>query len=294
MRDKQRLRDIILNYYEKPFNELFVAEINHSIRLKTINQRRVEVGKTKLGGVPDLPKSIEWPLNKKGTKHYTFLAQINLQEISTYDIDKQLPNEGLLYFFHDWEEWNDGYVLYSKDISNIERVTAPKELTIERKTLFQRIFNLKGIKFLLPECEIDVYDEYHPISQESLQFERLIRTEKIDNIPNVVMKEDVYEYDMLFDMGENEMTPNHHLLGIYNGIHNEYLQLELLKKRIRINKLSLDQIEGALQWKLLFQMDSDGNLNFMIGDAGKIYFFIHEDDLKVGDFSKVKIIGDTY
>lgn len=41
-------------------------------------------------------------------------------------------------------------------------------------------------------------------------------------------------------------------------------------------------------------LDSDENLKFTWGDLGRIYFFIHEDDLSNHDFSNVRVVGDCY
>ena len=59
-------------------------------------------------------------------------------------------------------------------------------------------------------------------------------------------------------------------------------------------KVTLGEINKALEWKLLFQFDSDDNLEFSWGDWGRVYFFIHEDDLKNRNFDNVKIAVDCY
>ncbi len=294
MKNRQKIIDVISNHFKAPFNELLLDEIRHSIRLKTISNAEIKIGKTKFGGVPHLPESIKWPINKKSNTPYTFIGQINLEEISHIEEENILPKKGILYFFYDREEWDDGCVIYSEEIKDLKSVNVPEELMKERKTFFQKIFNLKGTKLLLTECGVEIFGEYGLVSQNSLEFEKLIRENSIEEIPNVVMEEAVYEDELLFDEGDSAMNPNHHLLGIYNGIHHEYCQLELINEWTKINKLSLELIEKALKWKLLLQIDSDKNLDLMIADSGKLYFFIHEDDLAKKDFNKVKIIGDTY
>lgn len=60
------------------------------------------IGNCRLGGVPDVPKGFEWP------DQMSFIAQLNLQEVARYDVNKILPDRGMLYFFlGDDEEAND-------------------------------------------------------------------------------------------------------------------------------------------------------------------------------------------
>ncbi len=62
-----------------------------------------EVGNTRFGGNPDLPKSIEYPRFGKNWREgkedyvYEFLAQINCAEVN--HLQDYLPRKGMLYFF---------------------------------------------------------------------------------------------------------------------------------------------------------------------------------------------------
>ena len=64
-------------------------------------------GVSKFGGKPDLPEDFEWPYFVTDTyddkevksRPLAFLVQINCEEVSKYDTDKQLPVKGMLYFF---------------------------------------------------------------------------------------------------------------------------------------------------------------------------------------------------
>ncbi|MDL2239264.1 DUF1963 domain-containing protein [Bacteroidales bacterium OttesenSCG-928-K03] len=61
------------------------------------------VGKSKLWGYPDLPESLDYPtgFSDEGVFPLNFICQINCKDIEPYDIDKKLPNSGILYFFAD-------------------------------------------------------------------------------------------------------------------------------------------------------------------------------------------------
>jgi len=45
--------------------------------------------------------------------------------------------------------------------------------------------------------------------------------------------------------------------------------------------------EGVKDWQLLLQLDCDGNLDWMWGDAGMVYFWIRSQDLEPQNFSNV-------
>ena len=45
--------------------------------------------------------------------------------------------------------------------------------------------------------------------------------------------------------------------------------------------------KGITDWQLLLQIDSDDSMETMWGDAGRVYFWIREQDLKNQDFGKV-------
>ena len=56
-----------------------------------------EKSKSKLGGKPNLPSDIRWPVNKKG-RELDFLAQIHCPDLPK---NMGLPEEGTLFFFYD-------------------------------------------------------------------------------------------------------------------------------------------------------------------------------------------------
>ena len=66
-----------------------------AIKPVVVNEN-VASGQSKLGGLPHLPQSIQWP-GRNGIP-FAFAAQINLAEIGL-NIQHPLPESGILYFF---------------------------------------------------------------------------------------------------------------------------------------------------------------------------------------------------
>ncbi|MFN2607352.1 MAG: DUF1963 domain-containing protein [Acidimicrobiales bacterium] len=74
-----------------------------SIRLRATREVETEpaprlVGRTKLGGRPDVGPAFAWPYHHVG-RPLGFVAQVNLAEAAPFDPDSVLPEYGLLSFF---------------------------------------------------------------------------------------------------------------------------------------------------------------------------------------------------
>lgn len=86
---------------------------------------------------------------------------------------------------------------------------------------------------------------------------------------------------------ERPYETTHQLLGNPDPIQND-MQLECqlvtngvdcggdYTKDSRVGVLSA----GAAKWRLLLQVDSDESIGMMWGDLGRLYYWIHEDDLR--------------
>lgn len=85
--------------------DLLLSSSRWGIRLdvSTIDEYR-RTGNSRVGGNPDLPGSMKWPLTQDGVP-MTFLAQLNLVDLTPYtpnDGRGSLPERGMLYFSLVW------------------------------------------------------------------------------------------------------------------------------------------------------------------------------------------------
>jgi uncharacterized protein YwqG len=257
----------------------------NSIRMNSsvIEEGKIPIGHTKIGGRPDLPSHLQWP-NKDG-KYLSFIAQINLNEIPMVKNEfLELPAEGLLCFFYDAEEQPWGYdpedrgrwkVVYIEKTDELVRRGLPEELSQEGA--FETCKVEFSIQTTLPSWESILIDQLNLDEDETDLYLELI--------------EKVFEYN-----GSDASI--HRFLG-----HPDHLQGEMqLECQLASNGLYVGDSTGyenprrmllqpdAISWNLLLQIDSEEEIGMTWGDVGRIYFWIHEDDLIKKDFNNVWLV----
>ena len=280
----------------------FVSEILDSLKKNEItistefNNNSEIVNKSKIGGKPYLPKDFIWPYYQG--LPLSFLAQINLEEVSSLDKDKLLPDKGILYFFYELETQEWGYspqdkgcakVFYFENNSNFDLIDFPKdmedyykipEFKINFKSnislpSYEDFFNLIEDKEELEDItENEFYDIYHSAYDE-LSKKYLVPIEKYIKLlayPDVIqnsMEEECEAVTRGFDMGDVESYPKKY------------------QKEIR---------SASKDWILLFQMDTveTSDYELMFGDSGHIYFWIKKEDLKNKNFENIWLILQCY
>lgn len=293
MKDRKKLIEVIEKYVIEPYKKGTLGEVRPSIRLKTTGMASKDLGRTKLGGCPELSKEISWPKSKFNGSYLSFLGQINLEEVREFDEEGLLPNKGMLYFFFNLDSGDDGKIIFLDEVIELERAVVPEEFKEVKKSFVQRLFGGKSSKRILKESLVEMYKEYNMPSWDSLRLEKIQKSTGTDVKPIDAFEDGIFED--CYEEGETETTSNHHLIGNYRGIQNEYHELDCVDFDFKdLENMELFEIEKALKWKLLFQFDSDNNLEVSVGDWGRIYFFIHEDDLKKQIFDNLKIVVDSY
>ncbi len=105
--------DVDINDLERALQELENATLS-----------KQSLGASRLGGLPDLPQSIEWP--KLEDKLLPFIAQLNLADIPNSRMSA-LPNRGWLYVFGVFGDENDTVAVFSYDgdVSTLSRADRP-------------------------------------------------------------------------------------------------------------------------------------------------------------------------
>lgn len=238
------------------------------------------ISSSRTGGVPDVPIDFVWPTEPQTGRPLSFIAQINLQEVAPFDEDGLLPSEGLLYFFYSAEQEAWGYdsqdagmfsvQYYEGSTSHLQRMPFPENMPEDAH------FTPCA---LVPQTEI------------SLCFDTPI----FNNL-----SED--EQETIFEIF-NEGGPSNKMLGYADTIQGEMeLECELVTNGLNCgdsfgyqDPRAKELEPNATDWRLLLQVDSNEEENDMMwGDAGRLYFWIKEQDLRARNFDKSWMILQCY
>ena len=277
--------------FKKLMSEILVnLKKNEIIISNEFNNDSEIVDKSKIGGKPYLPKDFVWPYYQE--LPLSFLAQFNLEEVSSLDKDKLLPSKGMLYFFYELETEEWGYhpeskgcakVFYFEDTSNFELIDFPKDMADyckvpEFKVTFKSNISLPSYEnfyILLKEDDVfknhdisfrDFIPLYDEIFIPDTNYTKLLGHPEVIQNP---MEEECEAVTRGFDMGGVESYPKQY------------------QKEIR---------SASKDWILLFQMDTveTSDYELMFGDSGHIYFWIKKEDLANKNFEDIWLILQCY
>ncbi|MEZ6045236.1 MAG: YwqG family protein [Planctomycetaceae bacterium] len=268
--------------------------IKPAVRFRTerIPQAQFGLGESRFGGIPDLPEGFDWPRWKSSEQHLVlfppqredgsaplgFLAQLDLQQLPR--IDERLPDKGWLYFFFDrhYEPWGfdpadrgSCRVIYvDGDSANLTPTSPPDDAYPEHIEEACRLET--SLQLTLP------YD-LESIDYPSPRFDAYLKLTEELHCP--------------------DESPLHHLFGHPQVIQTPMeLECQLASNGINCGTSEGYQsaeaetlTEGAGDWLLLFQIDTDTQgPGWMWGDAGRLYFWIRKQDLEAHRFEDVWLI----
>jgi uncharacterized protein YwqG len=257
-----------------------VLEPAISFKLVKVDSGRSLHRKSHLGGIPDLPDGFLWPAHNG--QPLDFLIQINLEDVKELDVNKTLPDRGMLSFFYDTEEQPWGYdpedldgfkVVYFKDLE----VLFPREIS-EKRTL-------------LPTCGLEFKTSLTVPSTLSRTYEKIEKQIGITEDESDRYSEFVENINSLIYVNGGQ----HRLLGHSANLQGDMqLEAQLVSSGIYCGDAEgyrtqrAKELEGgADDWRMLLQLDSDDEGDLTWGDAGMIYFWIRRQDLESTCFDNV-------
>lgn len=260
-----------------PYREKLRATQHESILVTLHPSEDLNIYQSKVGGIPYLSNSKPYPRSRKGDR-LKLLAQINFAELPE---NSTFPKKGMLQFYVNGQNdlWGmnleypcrqDGFrVLYFDDISDQPN-------------------HLNYFEFL----EDDIYQ--FPVSgQYKLEFCMSTQFMSVmdHHLPQVLFGvKDFYDYEERFlqgdlyedflDVYEAKVNSKGHRLGGYPY----FTQSD--------PRYGTDLEDYILLFQLDTQMDEERDIEVIWGDMGVGNFFIHPEDLKNRDFSKVMFNWD--
>ena len=261
------------------------------------------VGSTKLGGSPDLPAGMPWPVrrpyrlvvprgNRKPMRQerpLAFLAQIAMSDATAVGgTDLGLPKWGLLSFFYDAESqpWGFdpgdavGFKLMWFGDHVLQRREPPEAL--------EQRFNPVPLAAQAREC-VPAFDTF-AVSQilTSVDDAKSTRGQLIDLLAGEG-KEDFSNAGHAIGgwpfpiQGEMETECQLVANGVFCGGPEGYSSERAACLR-----------PGAADWRLILQLDTDERAGWMWGDGGKIYVWMREQDVRARRFDRCWTILQCY
>lgn len=214
-------------------------------------------GFSKLGGSPDLPRDLEWPAGPEGALR--FLAQLDLGAVRASGGPDWLPPEGRLYLFFDdrFGEADQVRVLYAS--TDAQLVSRPPQ-DASAWPLHER-----GVAFT---------------AQESLP-----SLDWLAEDPGTLEMDDD-ELAALTDLAASKgPSPQHRIGGYPEEIQDEQMALSCERATGATGEEAAMLRRAVRTWKLLAQIDSDGDLGTSFGDSGRLYVFVRASEAQQGQFA---------
>ena len=236
---------------------------------------------SRIGGLPDLPQSHEWPIDPEG-KPLAFLCQVALEETPIVSRKLGLPHHGALFFFFcqdqsyggDFPDHAPGWrVLYLPETPSAAPRPPPSGL--KPKSIYKAA--------ALGYSEVETY-----------------RPPRDGELEGLGISTDDY---LAFLESRERPSPLHLMGGCPDNLHDLDMEerCELASNGIKPHdRKAYNSPEGVAirerprDWKLLLQLDSDDQAGMNWGDGGMLYFWIRASDLAAKDFSKVWMIAQTH
>ena len=260
--------------------------VRPAIRLESrkVAQADLWLGQSRLGGEPDLPTKFKWPVYKG--KPLAFVAQLNMEAAARVMPSAPLPKRGHLWFFYAPEQQNWGFdprdrgssvVHYEADVT-LERRALPRDLPQAGR--FQPCAVAMVSYVDIPSME----DERNPLmgADDDDTLESYSDVQDKLASPNSDIAHKLLGHAQTIQ-GAMELECALTSSGIYTGDASGY-------KDRRAAKLAKSQYD----WRLLLQVDSDEHAGMMWGDAGRIYYWIRDQDLLERRFDKSWLVLQCY
>jgi hypothetical protein len=246
----------------------------------------LEIGKSKIGGKPDLPIDFNWP--KVNNSDLIFCAQYNISEFKKFDKEDILPKKGMFYVFIGINEESNGFsinqkdskIFYIENLLNLERKEFPISISEERKIEPAEIQFLENLT--IPDDENyklfyfnEKYDDfYFDFYQDTIDYISDELNGFMDNMHQILGEDKSIQSSVVYEFSRNE-------LNIKND--EEYSE--------KWNEI----LENSKSFSSLIQLDCcDSNTNLSkFGGSGVFYIELKTDELKNLNFENLKLSFQT-
>jgi uncharacterized protein YwqG len=251
------------------------------MRLTRAQSGGAELGRSRLGGSPDLPPGFVWPI--WSGRELGFLGQIDLGAVAAVDGGTALPREGLLLFFYDVAAGPSGLSPAHRGSCRVVLVSARADeleadgrhapalrtlpLAVSPELMLPGAWSFAAEELELAPDEMDKWDELR---------DRLARAQGVE----------------LEEKGPDRVAL-HRLLGYQDEVGREIeLDCQLASAGVDAEDVSLyfesraDHEAEARTWRLLLQLSADDSLATPDGSFDRLFVCIREPDLRAGNLDE--------
>lgn len=237
----------------------------HRITYSLKEDLNIEIGFSKIGGKPDLPKGINWPTFE--TNSMTFICQINLSDLD----NSALPEEGILYFFV-YADPKSSYrgsresfkIMYHSNTNELFRTEFPEDLN-EKSKFHPSEMSFRG-SISYPDDESNLIEDFFNSWEDKNKFYA-----KLDHLMEQIYKSPQFEdkvlgYDSALQSSAEKFWPINYL--------NIKTWDEVEQRKEELEKIKSDFV-------LLLEIDLFSNPSKLASYGGSpvVYFGINKRDL---------------
>lgn len=282
----QTVNDLLNKYGLNDYAAHILPKVRPTLYL-TLGEKGEGLGRTRIGGSPDLPPDFAWPTDEDGDP-YTFAMQVNLGDIPAFD-GNPFPAAGLLSVFAnlDMGQTNRAGVFLFLDAGQCQR----------REQQHNQVNEL--LADIKPHHLHVVLGESLPMWATNVQ-DALIE-EILEGVPDAAATDEDNLRDTYDDLSR-ALAPRHtvaRLLGYAAGIGQDPREDAYVAREVNPDWLydyterqKLD-MQGAEHWQHLLTIDSDDDLNLCIYDAGYWQILIKDSDLAALNFAEIYAAAES-
>lgn len=226
------------------------------------------------GGDPGLPSSVVWP--SKDNRPPSFLTSVDLDSLAALGAVPWFPSHGRLLFFYDIDEQPWGFD--PKDRGSWAVLHLDASYTGSATT---------------GQCASG--ERYHV---ELKRFASPPSWERPD-VDALALTDAEAQALVAFSHDRFEGAPHHQMGGYPSPVQSDTMEFDRQLASNGVYCVDLERLQdsragqlkqGAFEWRLPLQVESDDKLGLMWGDLGLIYFCIREQDARAGRFENTWLI----
>lgn len=209
-----------------------------------------------------------------------FLAQINLANMPRIGGAENLPGSGWLTFFYDGLAEKYGLFAHDADAWRVLFCRCPT-------SDLRRCSPPAGTE-LFRSCSVTFSQETTWPESEHVERQDFDAAGEAESLDKLEIELKTYGY-------------KHRIFGYADNVQGDVrIECCFVTSGVILSGDTYDSPRGRLlrsrgpEWELLLQLDSDPAAEMMWGDAGRLYFLIHKDDLAAGLFENIWMVMQCY